>query len=269
MENNDNKQKKTFHYVLLVTFLIIILIGLVCVLFVFGNNLKAQNDYNSVKSSVEATTAQIQTSGASYENSDTDLAENPIDFDALANTNDEIYAWITIPNTNIDYPVLQSKTSDLFYIDHDVNKNYLFAGSIYSEFSNLRNFSDRDTVLYGHNMLDGSMFADLHKFEDEDFFNENKYIYIYQKNRKLTYEIVSAYNYDSRHIMNSFNFADDNVFQEYINDVMNPHSDVRNVNSDVELNLDSKLLTLSTCLNGNNDGRFLVQGVLIKDEPTY
>ena len=164
MENNDNKQKKTFHYVLLVTFLIIILIGLVCVLFVFGNNLKAQNDYNSVKSSVEATTAQI-------ENSDTDLAENPIDFDALANTNDEIYAWITIPNTNIDYPVLQSKTSDLFYIDHDVNKNYLFAGSIYSEFSNLRNFSDRDTVLYGHNMLDGSMFADLHKFEDEDFFN--------------------------------------------------------------------------------------------------
>ena len=262
MENNDNKQKKTFHYVLLVTFLIIILIGLVCVLFVFGNNLKAQNDYNSVKSSVEATTAQI-------ENSDTDLAENPIDFDALANTNDEIYAWITIPNTNIDYPVLQSKTSDLFYIDHDVNKNYLFPGSIYSEFSNLRNFSDRDTVLYGHNMLDGSMFADLHKFEDEDFFNENKYIYIYQKNRKLTYEIVSAYNYDSRHIMNSFNFADDNVFQEYINDVMNPHSDVRNVNSDVELNLDSKLLTLSTCLNGNNDGRFLVQGVLIKDEPTY
>ena len=108
MENNDNKQKKTSLYVLLVTFLIIILIGLGCVLFVFANNLKAQNDYNSVKSSVEATTAQLQTSGASYENSDTDLAENPIDFDALANTNDEIYAWITIPNTNVDYPVLQS-----------------------------------------------------------------------------------------------------------------------------------------------------------------
>lgn len=270
MGNNGNKQKKKFLYVLLVVFLVIVLIGLGCVLFIFVNNWKAQNDYNNIKSSVEATNAQSQTSDT-YDKTtgDADLAENPIDFDSLADINDEIYAWITIPNTNVDYPVLQSKTNDLFYIDHDVNKNYLFAGSIYSELSNLRNFSDRDTVLYGHNMLDGSMFADLHKFEDEDFFNENRYIYVYQKNRKLTYEIVSAYNYDSRHIMNSFNFADDNVFEEYINDVMNPHSSVHNVNSDVELNLDSKLLTLSTCLNGNNDGRFLVQGVLIKDEQTY
>lgn len=258
----DKKKNKKLLYALLIVFLIIMLAGLGCILFVFLNNLKGQNEYQQLQSSVVATepTKSEQTS--------VDLAENPIDFDELKETNDEIYAWINIPDTNIDYPVLQSMESDYFYLDHDINKNYLFAGSIYSESCNLRNFSDRNTVLYGHNMLDGSMFANLHKFEDKEFFDEHRYIYIYQPQRKLTYEIVSAYNYDSRHIMNSFNFADDEVYQDYIEEVMNPHSDVANTNSDIELTLDSKLITLSTCLDGYADGRYLVQGVLIKDEQT-
>lgn len=262
--SNDTKKKnKKLLYALLIVFLVIMLAGLGCILFVFLNNLKGQNEYQQLQSSVVATTEPTKS-----EQTSENLADNPVNFDELWETNDEIYAWINIPDTNIDYPVLQSMESDYFYLDHDIYKNYLFAGSIYSESCNLRNFSDRNTVLYGHNMLDGSMFANLHKFEDKDFFDEHKYIYIYQPQRKLTYEIVSAYNYDSRHIMNSFNFADDDVFQDYIEGVMNPHSDVVNTNSDIKLTLDSKLITLSTCLDGYADGRYLVQGVLIKDEQT-
>ncbi len=260
------KSKKVPLYILLVIFLLILLAGLGYVLFVFIGNLKAQNDYNDLRSkvSVSSDTSTVpQTSGVSDS-----VADNPVDFDELKEINEDIYAWINIPNTNVDYPVLQSGDSDFFYLDHDIYKNYLFAGSIYSESCNSKDFSDRNTVLYGHNMLDGSMFATLHRFEDKDFFDENKYIYVYQQNRKLTYEIVSAYNYDSRHLMNSFNFNDDKVFEDYIESVKNPHSVVFNVRSDVELTLDSKLITLSTCLNGNDDGRYLVQGVLIKDEPT-
>lgn len=229
------------------------------------SNYKAQNDYDKVK---ETAVSQTQTSVTQPITGHNEIADNPVDFNSLKEINDEIYSWIYIPGTEVDYPVLQSKTSDYFYLDHDVYKNYLFAGSIYTEACNMKDFSDRNTVLYGHNMLDGSMFATLHRFEDEDFFNKNKYIYVYLPERKLTYEVVSAYNYDDRHIMNSFNFSDDKEFEEYIKYVMNPRSVVCNVNDEIRLNLDSKLITLSTCLDSNDEGRYLVQGVLIKDERT-
>ncbi len=110
------------------------------------------------------------------------------------------------------------------------------------------------------------MFATLHRFYDADFFNKNRYIYVYTPDRKLTYEIVSAFEYDNRHIMNSFDFSDDNVFSDYLNMIKNPHSVSVNKRN-TELTTDDKILVLSTCLN-SGDGRYLVQGVLKKDEPT-
>lgn len=266
MEQKMKLSKKNILFIILVILLIILLLGLGYILFVVYNNYTARNNYNNIKDtafSTQETNSETQPFTGHKE-----LADNPVNFNSLKEVNEEIYAWIYVPGTEVDYPVLQSFTSDFFYLDHDVYKNYLFAGSIYTESCNLRNFTDRNTVLYGHNMADGSMFATLHRFEDESFFKENKYIYVYLPGRKLTYEIVSAYNYDDRHIMNSFNFNDDEVFKEYIEFVMNPHSSVSNVNTDIELDLNSKLITLSTCLNSNDDGRYLVQGVLIKDEQT-
>ena len=100
----------------------------------------------------------------------------------------------------------------------------------------------------------------------QDFFNKNKYIYVYTPDRKLTYEIVSAFEYDDRHIMNSFDFSDDKVFSDYLDMIENPHSVSVNKRN-MELTTDDKILVLSTCLN-SGDGRYLVQGVLKKDEPT-
>lgn len=261
--------KKNILFIILVVLLIILLLGLGYILFVVYNHYKAQEGYNNIKDTA------ISTDAPDTVNSETqsvtghkELADNPVNFDSLKEINEEIYAWIYIPGTEVDYPVVQSFTSDFFYLDHDVYKNYLFAGSIYTELCNLRNFTDRNTVLYGHNMADGSMFATLHRFEDESFFNKNRYIYVYLPGKKLTYEIVSAYNYDDRHIMNSFHFDDDKVFKEYIEFVKNPHSAVSNVKEEIKLDLNSKLITLSTCLNSNDEGRYLVQGVLIKDEET-
>lgn len=196
------------------------------------------------------------------------LVDSPVDVKGLNAENHDIYSWIYIPNTNVNYPVAQSDADDNFYLDHDIYKNYSFPGTIYSQSCNKKDYSDRVTVLYGHNMLDGSMFATLHYFSDPRFFEENKYMYVYTDNRKLTYEIVSAYIYDDRHIMNSFNFLDDKVYSEWLEEAVNPRSVSCNSRKDVELNLNSKMLVLSTCLNGGGDGRYLVQGVLIKNEQT-
>lgn len=195
------------------------------------------------------------------------LPDNPIDFKTEATKYPDIYAWIYIPNTKINYPVVRSIEDDSYYLNHSAEKKYTSAGAIYSEMKNSKDFSDPNTILYGHNMLNGSMFQNLHKFRrDEKFFNENKYIYIYTPGHILTYEICAAYRYDNRHILNSFNFNDPEVFEEYLETVRNPKSLICRTRP-VELNKDSKILTLSTCI-GNPDYRYLVQGVLVKDELT-
>ena len=194
--------------------------------------------------------------------------DNPVSFEELRAINPDVYAWIYIPDTNINYPVLQSPSDDNFYLSHNVYKSYSFPGAIYSQKSyNKTDWSDRVTVLYGHNMASGAMFANLHKFEDKSFFDSHPYIYIYGENRKLVYQVVSAYAYDDIHILNSYDFSDDKVFKSWLEDAKNPHSMNSNVRSGVQLDLKSKMLVLSTCPN-NSSGRFLVQGVLVKDEQT-
>ena len=103
-----------------------------------------------------------------------------VSFDELMEINPDIYAWIYIPNTNVDYPVARSTSDgdDSFYLEHNVYRQYQFSGTIYSEIKNQPDFHDRVTVLYGHNMLNGSMFATLHNFADPDFFEQNNTIFI-------------------------------------------------------------------------------------------
>ena len=194
------------------------------------------------------------------------LKDNPIDFDELQKQNTDIYAWIKIPNTRIDYPILQSAEDDAFYLNHNADKEYTRYGAIYTEMKNKTDFTDPNTVVYGHNMRNGTMFRDLHKFREAEFFSQNKYIYVYTRGHILTYEICAAYRYDNRHILNSFNFSDPKIFAEYIEFVKNPKSIIVQ-KREVEMDTNSKILTLSTCIS-NDNYRYLVQGVLVKDEAT-
>ena len=143
-------------------------------------NSENRNEYNNIASSYAGELSQSQSSTEITAPTEIDIkkAENPVDFDSLIKQNPDIYAWIYIPETNINYPVCRHASDDNFYLDHDIYKNYSYAGAIYSQFCNSRDFDDRVTVLYGHNMADGSMFANLHKFRDKDFFDKNKYLYI-------------------------------------------------------------------------------------------
>ncbi len=193
---------------------------------------------------------------------------NPIDFDSLLETNTDIRGWLYIPDTNIDYPIMCSlEKSDSFYLEHNYLKQYEFDGSIYFEKQNAVDFSDRNTVMYGHNLLNGRMFRTLHYFEDKDFFDNHPYIYIYTPGHAYTYTVFAAYEYDDRHILNSFDFDNDQVWADYLAYVQNPQS--MNVHTrDVEITTDDRIITLSTCVGTNKGARYLVQGVLTNDQPT-
>ncbi len=196
------------------------------------------------------------------------LEENPVDFPYYQSINSDIYAWIHVPGTDIRYPVAcATDQADGFYLEHNIYREYEFAGTIYSEKKNGFSFSDRNTVLYGHNMLNGTMFAQLHKFEETEFFDKHDVFYIYMPGHIYTYKIFSAYEYDNRHLLNSFDYTNDDVWQEYLENATNPKS--MNVNTrEVEVKLTDRIVTLSTCVGYNKNARYLVQGVLIHDQPT-
>ena len=192
--------------------------------------------------------------------------DNPIDFTTLKERNQDVIGWINIPITKVDYPILQANESlpESYYLNHNIDKDYEFAGSIYIQRLNNADFSDPNTIIYGHNMKNGSMFASVHKFKDKTFFDENKYIYIYTPGHILTYEIFSAYRYDSRHLLYYFNFNDKQVFEDYLQTAKNPTDYIRNTRSETNVTADDKIITLSTCIT-NDNYRYLVQGVLIDD----
>lgn len=194
--------------------------------------------------------------------------ELDLSFDEMRDINPDIYAWIYIPGTAVDYPVAQSSDGDdSFYLSHNIYRQYQFSGTIYSEVQNSTDFTDPVTVLYGHNMLNGSMFASLLNFADRDFFDEHNTIFVLTADKLYTYLIYSAYTYDDRHILNSFNMADDEVFAEYLDTTLDPYTYSGNVREGVTLDTDSRILTLSTCTNGASNTRFLVQGVLVDEQP--
>ena len=202
------------------------------------------------------------------------LADNPVDFSSLKEINPDVYAWIYIPmgpeKPDIDLPVLQSRPedNDNFYLHKDIHRNYLFAGCIYTQKANAKDFSDRVTVVYGHNMLDGTMFSNLVYFQNDDFFDKHAFFYIYTPGHILTYRIAAAIQFDTRHLLNCFDFSDDRVFDNWIhNYILHPKSMIRSVRKDIEVTTEDKLVILSTCLE-HGASRYLIQGVLINDEPT-
>lgn len=260
MDNKANQRKNINKIAVLILLILILLcfLGIICyyIFFVYGDYTLGKT-YEEFKDPI--TNEQLF--------SDESLSENPIDFKSLKEQNDEVYAWIEVPNTKVNYPIVQSRIDDLFYHRKTLDKKYSIAGTVYSQSCNSLDFYDPVTVLYGHNMPDDSMFGSLHNFQDSKFFNENDKFYVYTEKYILTYKIVSAFKFDNRHIMNSFDFNDPNQVRSFQEIVKNPDSLIRNVRNDVELNDYSKILVLSTCI-GSRSSRFLVCGVMISDEKT-
>ncbi|MBR0403913.1 MAG: class B sortase [Eggerthellaceae bacterium] len=195
---------------------------------------------------------------------------NPINFDELTEQNPDVYAWINLPDSNVDLPILQHPLADNYYLVHDINDAESAYGAIYTQFVNKLDFSDPVTVIYGHTYeewsdLKDEMFSTLHLLENQDFFDSHPYFYIYTPDRMLTYQIVSAYEYDDRHIMNSFDFSDKKILQEYFDYIVNPDSLVKNVRKGIHLEAGKdKVVQLSTCTRPANDSaRYIVTGVLI------
>lgn len=192
--------------------------------------------------------------------------EIPIDFDALQKKNSDVYAWIKIENTNIDYPILQKADDNGYYLTHTIENAESPEGSIFTEDYNSKDFEDPNTVIYGHDMKNGSMFQNLLKYQDKDFFDQNQEVLIYTPDAIRHYKIFAAYLYDDRHLMESFDFDIKSVYEGYLNSIFSMRSMNAQIETSAEIGTDDKIITLSTCYGNQSDKRFLVQAVLVSIE---
>ena len=189
---------------------------------------------------------------------------SPVDFAKLQSVNSEIYAWLHIDNTVIDFPVLQHDGDDNYYLHRDSDGNYSANGSIFSEGKyNSRQFDDPVTILYGHRMNSGAMFGKLRDyFVDDAFYKENNIVKIYTPDATLEYKVFACAEYSYDHILYHYDFSKESEFNDFFNRIYNNKDMLYQLDEESKPEFGDKILILSTCLKRNRSMRFLVMGVL-------
>ena len=192
--------------------------------------------------------------------------EIPIDFAALQQQNPDVYAWIQVPGTEVDYPILQSSNDNTYYLNHTIDGEEKKEGAIFTENYNTKTFEDPNTVIYGHDMKNGSMFQSIHKYMDRSFFDNNRDIVIYMPNQIFRYKIFAAYLTDNRHLLMNYNFWSKDEYQQYLNSIFSMRDMNAFIDTSMEVTNEDKIITLSTCYAGISTQRYMVQAVLVSIE---
>lgn len=196
--------------------------------------------------------------------SDIEIPKKDLDWDALHEQNKDIYAWIYVPDTTVDYPVLQHPTDNSYYLNHNMDGTKGYPGCIYTENYNSKDFSDIHTVIYGHNLKAKTMFSSLHNFENEDLFSKEHYIFIYTQDYVFVYRIFAAYEFSAIHLLDNYDYTNEYVYADYLKQIYKTTDRVANVKEDIKVTTDDKIVTLSTCTSDHDSSRrFLVTGVLL------
>lgn len=207
------------------------------------------------------------TGGKEYEeiqdlaiSADSDGTGFSVDFDALLEINPDTIAWIRFDEPSIiNYPVVKSADNNE-YLTKTFAENDNKLGAIFMDMRNSSDFSDRNTIIYGHHLnVSPDMFSRLHLYEDEEFCKEHPDFYIYTPDGKVrTYTVFSAGVVNAAADNYDIEFASDEEFEQYI-ELCRESS---NYQVDVDVNAQSQILSLSTCTGDQRDERFLLQGVL-------
>lgn len=170
-----------------------------------------------------------------------------VDFKELKNKNSDTIAWLKVENTNIEFPIVKANDNS-YYLSHNFNKEYNKAGWIFADYKNKFDTTDKNIVIYGHNMRDNSMFGSLKDVIKKEWYNNesNKYITLITEEEYHIYEVFSVYQIEKEDYYIKTNFKN-NEFEEFINIIKERSKKDFNV----KVTKDDNILTLSTCANNN------------------
>ena len=186
-----------------------------------------------------------------------------VNFDELMKMNPDTIGWIRFhpEPSQISYPIVKGKdNSEYLKKTFSANENTL--GAIFLNVDNNADFMDKNTIIYGHRMKDGSMFRHLQDYEEKSFWESNPYFYIYTPDgREITYHIYSAGQVEDTSDTYLTSFESEEAYQSFLN--MTKEASL--YDTGVELNAQSAIVTLSTCTSASDNHRFVVRGVKEKE----
>lgn len=184
-------------------------------------------------------------------------------FNDLLSINEDIVGWISIGDTVVNYPILQAEENE-YYLNRNYKEEESRAGSIFMDYRNDIQSSDRHTVLYGHNMKDGSMFGDMDNFLEQTYFQEHQQVFFDTLYESYDVELFSVYQTTTDFYYIETDFPDDNTYQAFLDEIQGKSS----VETNVEVSTEDQIITFSTCdyFLSPNEGRLVIHGKLVKKE---
>lgn len=238
--------KKFLSNILLIVFLIGIIISIYEIIVWIDNNKKTTQMISKINDVITIS-----------EEKDLNVSEKYIiDFEKLMKINSDIIGWIKVEGTEIEYPVVQG-TDNSFYLKHSLDKTYNAAGWIFADYRNqFGKQRDKNTIIYGHNRRDGSMFCSLKDVLKSDWYEENKKerkIIFITKDEKNIYEPFSAYQIEQESYYLTTKFSTNEEYNKFLQTIKLRTE----VNFNVDITENDEILTLSTCAN-NNDYRIVL-----------
>lgn len=180
-----------------------------------------------------------------------------MDIDALRAVNSDVLGWIEIPGTAISYPLVQG-TDNQYYLEHTWKKEASSVGSIFLEAKSSADLSDFNTVIYGHRMLNGSMFASLKYYKDQSYWAEHPYVYITDGQICWRYEIFAAYEVSTTGTTYQIGFPDEESKQAFLDTCIGWSV----IDTGVIPTVQDQILTMSTCTGNGHATRWVVQARL-------
>ena len=185
-----------------------------------------------------------------------------MDFAALREVNPDILGWILIPNTRVSYPFLQGTDND-YYLRRTWRKGSSAVGAIFVEAGNSGNLTDFNTLIYGHNMNNGSMFGTLKKYRQQDYFRAHFYVYLTTDAGSARYEVFAAYEVATDGETYRLSFADDSAKQAFLDYCLEQSV----IDTGVTPQVYDRIITLSTCTGRGHETRWVVQARLPGEAP--
>lgn len=177
---------------------------------------------------------------------------SPVEFATLFETNPDTIGWIRVPDTKIDYPIVQSPDNQ-YYLHRDFEGKASVCGTIYLDADSKSDFSGWNNPIYGHHMKDGSMFRDVVKFKDQEFFENHRYFEIYTPERTIHLKTLACYYSDSNGIVRKTSFKSQASFDKWVSERLAPCSFAK-----VPKQPFDSMFVLVTCSYEQNDARTLL-----------
>ena len=180
-----------------------------------------------------------------------------IDLAALQEVNPDVIGWIRVPDSNIDYPIVQGEDND-FYLKHTWDKQKNSVGSVFMEHRNTPDFTDYNTILYAHNMNDGSMFANVKRYNTLWYWERHRYVYIATEDGVFRYEVFSGYETSTDGTAYGLSFHQTETKVNFLTTAIEKSTAYMEIHPE----LTDRILTLSTCSGLGKTNRWVIHARL-------